>query len=299
MSTNDTKSKSQESKHKKRSKKESSISSVNNLGLKLNKTKSTKSKQLSKEEVEQRSQKIVDGTPKQLSDRSPTKERNSVEISRDSSVLSTEDAESRISTEKPNHVSFEKLNNTPNADMTTVETPNFKPPRNFVRKETQECSSISSLFNESNLEGKQIWYFTVPSTLDISPLESVSSSAIINEEPVFKKNGDEYIFTNDFSETQNYNIIVPDAAKDGYKVVSRPVSRILSLQQIVAETKVKSCKTDPGASIITASKSEIKKEQPNGLKMRFHPLGFFNKPPEIIGDDFSEQRSTEEVDSLL
>lgn len=43
----------------------------------------------------------------------------------------------------------------------------------------------------------------------------------------------------------------------------------------------------------------MKKEQPNGLKMRFHPLGFFNEPPEIIGDDSSELSLNEEADNGL
>lgn len=307
MSLSLSKPNSPENKSHKLGKKQSSKTSVLNLKSKPSYALPS-TKQLSVEDVEHRGLEIVDAKTKLNSSRpssdiessseSRKKKRTAGidnEIRSATSVLSTENEEGGIGSEQTDTVPTKKLKTMPSAEIAHLKASSFKPPRNFERKNPQENAAISALFSESNLEGKEIWYFTMPSTVDISSLKSASSSAIICGEPVIKQNGEEYGFFKESSEARNLRVVTPIASKNGYGVVSRPVYQIFNLQQIVEDTNVKLGKSETEYPTRVVPSSMVKRVQPKGLKMRFHPLGLFNEPPVKMGDDSSDQSSSEEL----
>jgi hypothetical protein len=73
------------------------------------------------------------------------------------------------------------------------------------------------MFTKANLEGKQIWYFTVPASIPISSIQQTSLRAVENSEVIFSSKIGKYGFTQDSAEDKIYSkIMVPRISEDGY-----------------------------------------------------------------------------------
>ncbi|TQS37461.1 hypothetical protein Golomagni_02062 [Golovinomyces magnicellulatus] len=183
------------------------------------------------------------------------------------------------------------------AQTTPSKSPSFQPPKDYVPQKLQENSTVSRLLCESNLKGKQIWYITVPSSLDITTLNSIPSTSIVSGEPVIRKDDDDYEFSSDPSHCQNLKIIVPMASEEGYKIVPKPVSKVLHLQQSLNNTNHSEHEQGTLNSLIKESERKLKKPQPKGLRMRFHPFGCVAREPVVIGDSSSSESSPSDTES--
>lgn len=149
-----------------------------------------------------------------------------------------------------------------------------------------ETPQISQLFSSSNLEGKEIWYITAPASVPLSSIDDLSSQAIEKRENILSHNGDGYSFVPDANEGEAITkVMVPSSSKSGYHtsmhsipvplamlrfVGKTSISRILHIQQTIPRAQFTSKVTTPAVKPV--------RQQPSGLKMRFHPIGFEPEP---------------------
>ena len=85
----------------------------------------------------------------------------------------------------------------------------------------------SQLFKKSSLEGKQVWYFTAPSSLSLSSIEQISLKDVQAGKAVIKHKDSVYGFIEDSAEDKTYTqIMVPDGSDDGYRTSENPSNPI-------------------------------------------------------------------------
>ncbi|KAL7269236.1 hypothetical protein RUND412_008110 [Rhizina undulata] len=149
----------------------------------------------------------------------------------------------------------------------------YKPPPSF--KIIPPSSSITSNpFSAKNLEGKELWFITAPSAAPLSKIEEINPVDVEEGNPILEaKNGRRYCLQSkgkcedgdDEESTAGISIAVPDG-KGGYRIVNKPISKALQL--------VEALPTPPTISTFQIPKSKPVREQPEGLRMRFKPIGF-------------------------
>lgn len=99
----------------------------------------------------------------------------------------------------------------------------YKPPTGFEPTSLNGAPKASQLFKKSNLEGKQIWYFTAPASVPISAVEEMSLQAAKESRTVISHNGSDYGFVQDAAEDKVYTkIMVPSSSDDGYRAGKSP-----------------------------------------------------------------------------
>jgi hypothetical protein len=94
----------------------------------------------------------------------------------------------------------------------------YRPPLGFEQASIDEAPRISQILNNSNLEGKEIWYITAPAAVPLSSLEDLSLQAIQERKQILSYNGDDYAFVPDSSESNaSTKVMVPNSSNDGYR----------------------------------------------------------------------------------
>jgi hypothetical protein len=79
-------------------------------------------------------------------------------------------------------------------------------------------SKSSQIFKKSNLDGKQIWYFTAPASVPISTVEHMSWLDVKNGNAVLNYEGGDYGFLHDSGEDKTHTkIMVPSSSDGGYR----------------------------------------------------------------------------------
>jgi len=73
------------------------------------------------------------------------------------------------------------------------------------------------MFKRSNLEGKQIWYFTAPAAVSISSIEQMSLEDATAGKAILNHNGSKYSFMRDSAENKTYTQIMLLQSSDGYR----------------------------------------------------------------------------------
>lgn len=165
------------------------------------------------------------------------------------------------------------------------------------------------MLKDSSLSGKQIWYFTAPAAVPISTIKKISLLALKEGKSVLEHDGDKYHFKEEAVDSQlSTQILVPEESEEGYQtcmsailksiipaltvpLASRPIDRILHLQQIVELPGIKKANTNAGTPF-----QKVPRPQPKGLRMRFHPVGFDTEKPEKIGSPSSSEDSDSDVE---
>ncbi|KAI1002848.1 hypothetical protein K3495_g5356 [Podosphaera aphanis] len=200
-----------------------------------------------------------------------------------------EEEEEVQSAKKPNIAGDRQKS--PRKSVTQAAPPetSFKPPPGFQLEDSKSTSDETQLFSKSNLEGKQIWYFTAPVSLSVSSLPEISMAAILSGSPVVKHDNDEYGFLSEPTDCRNLaQVLIPKANRPKYGIVSKPVTRIMHLQRILklpgVSTSLTAEETEEKAVIIRTARP-----QPKRLRMRFHPIGTSMTNPENIGSSSSSE----------
>lgn len=73
------------------------------------------------------------------------------------------------------------------------------------------------MFKRSNLEGKQIWYFTAPAAVSISSIKQMPLEDATAGKAILNHNGSEYGFMRDSAEDKTYTLIMVLQSSDGYR----------------------------------------------------------------------------------
>ncbi|RKF83838.1 hypothetical protein GcM3_007026 [Golovinomyces cichoracearum] len=232
-----------------------------------------------------------------LAERNENEAETNADTSSTDSDTGSEIEERSIAGEETVAKPVRETSNASFSQTTSSKFPSFQPPKEYVPQKLQESSSASRLLCESNLKGKQIWYITAPSSLDITSLKSIPSTSLVGGEPVININDDDYEFSSDLSQCQNLKIIAPMASEGGYKIVPKSVSKVLHLQQSLNNTNHSEHEQGTVNSMIKESGRKFKRPQPKGLKMRFHPFGCVARKPVVIGDSSSSESSSSDSES--
>ncbi|KAM3070044.1 hypothetical protein ACMFMG_003924 [Clarireedia jacksonii] len=187
--------------------------------------------------------------------------------------------------------------NTPNGSssktMSTPKPAEFKPPTGFTAASFDDSRKPSQLFDDSKLEAKQIWYITAPATVSIDTIKDMSLRGAKSGKVVLSQNGDEYGFVEDTAENKAYmKLLLPNKAKDGYRIEKRSIDQIFHLQQ------APKLMNDKGSSHATVPAKRPVRKQPKGLRMRYAPVGFGLNGGSSIGYSSDEEdRSGSDLDS--
>ncbi|CAL3971847.1 hypothetical protein PZA11_005116 [Diplocarpon coronariae] len=171
--------------------------------------------------------------------------------------------------------------------------PPFHPPAGFKLSNLDEGSNVSRLLEKSSLEGKQIWYFTAPASIPISTIKEMSLSDAKDGKEILSYMGNSYGFRKDSTEGKTYTkIMVPSSSDDVYKCASESIDRVFHLQQIIRDPAIEN------TSKATIPAKKLVRKQPEGLRMRFKPIGFGAGATGRIGSA-SPEASDKEMEASL
>jgi len=155
--------------------------------------------------------------------------------------------------------------------------PPYEPPPGFepASISTHPSSTISEILASSNLAGKQVWHVTVPASIPVATIKEVSAQSIQSGESILSYKGADYgLVPESGAEASNRALLLPSSRRNYYQPSRIPILKILHLQQLV---KIPN-HAHQSAGIPTSApkpKTHVKavRQQPQGLKMRYHPFG--------------------------
>jgi len=103
--------------------------------------------------------------------------------------------------------------------VTFQKPPPYKAPAGFDKVSVDGTPKLGHMFKKSSLEGKQIWYFTAPSSLPISSMGQISLKDASDGKPIVNHKDMEYGFVRDSAEDKTYTkIMVPNGSDNGYRM---------------------------------------------------------------------------------
>lgn len=93
----------------------------------------------------------------------------------------------------------------------------FAAPTGFERTAKIPSNKSALVFDKTNLEGKQVWYFTAPASVPITAVKKVSLQKVKDGKPTVSHNGSDYGFVREETDKKTYaRIMVPSSTGDGY-----------------------------------------------------------------------------------
>lgn len=162
----------------------------------------------------------------------------------------------------------------------------FKPPTG----KTRPSAAISSAL--SNLEGKQVFHITAPAYLPLSEIKQITFGKVASGEPILSHKGVEYglVETTRQQKQSSETLLVYDEKSNTY--LRKPELRKIESYNIQEIVRLPGLDTLVPSSQGAAKKQPAARPQPRHLKMRFHPVGSTNLPPETVGSS-SESEADE------
>ncbi|KAI0886815.1 DNA-directed RNA polymerase I subunit RPA34.5-domain-containing protein [Annulohypoxylon maeteangense] len=148
---------------------------------------------------------------------------------------------------------------------------------NFVlRKASSDnpAKEVADFFNNTNLEGKQVWYFTAPASLPITVLKDmeIDLSKATTGEALLNHKGDDYgLDLESHATSTQIQLLIPSQGGDKYAALNRGIDSTVHLRRIA--------KFGPGGAVSATATDDYApipkaiREQPQGLKPRFTPIG--------------------------
>ncbi|EFQ31723.1 DNA-directed RNA polymerase I subunit [Colletotrichum graminicola] len=164
--------------------------------------------------------------------------------------------------------------------------------KDFVLRKAQgdeDGKDMSDFFAKAKLDGKQLWYFTVPASIPINVVEKlqIPMDKAQNGDAIFKHHSEDYTVGFDVGSTA-VQLLIPNKKGTRYEQASQKVDKVLHVKrvtQLVGEPRAPR-PNQPNAA----------RPQPPGLKARFRPIGVSDDTPlGSIGLDASPDND-EDVD---
>lgn len=86
----------------------------------------------------------------------------------------------------------------------------YAPPSGFepVSITHDEIPRASQLLQDSNLQGKEVWYITAPASVPLSTIKEFSLQGVEEHKEILSYNGDDYAFVPDASEARAHTKIM-------------------------------------------------------------------------------------------
>ncbi|EWG36956.1 hypothetical protein FVEG_00792 [Fusarium verticillioides 7600] len=157
--------------------------------------------------------------------------------------------------------------------------PNFIAPDFVLRKGDDGTNGrdVAEICNKANLEGKQFWYFTVPSNVPISVVQNleIPMNQSQSTDRLFSHNGEDYgVSFESIAPRGNIQIMIP-SDRPQYQPVTKQIDQVMQVKKITQLGSTKSVAPLP---------KPAPRAQPTGLRARYQPIGV-NEPMGSIGDD--------------
>ncbi|RBR11607.1 uncharacterized protein FIESC28_08941 [Fusarium coffeatum] len=161
-----------------------------------------------------------------------------------------------------------------------VAVPTFMAPDFVLRKgdDGTNGKDVAEVCNKANLEGKQFWYFTVPSNVPISVVQNLeipmNQSSAGNK--LFSHDGEDYGFSfESIAPRGNIQIMIPSADASQYRSAPKQVDQMMQVKKIT--------QLGSDTSVGPAPKP-APRAQPAGLRARYQPIGV-NEPMVNASDE--------------
>lgn len=161
----------------------------------------------------------------------------------------------------------------------------FYPPPGFRPTKLSDTPTTIAALQSSIKAGHQIWYITAPKGVPLTAIENVALQQVLQSEPVLKHKDIDYSFKIEDGKGSS-KLLIPNT--EGYESSPIQVERTLHLQQMVNLPSLSAKQADPSrgadaAAPLRAATVKRKREQPEGLRMRFQPIG--------VVDDVAEEEA--------
>ncbi|KAM4064578.1 DNA-directed RNA polymerase I subunit RPA34.5 domain-containing protein [Hirsutella rhossiliensis] len=152
----------------------------------------------------------------------------------------------------------------------------------FVLRKSGDGTSgqdVARICSQASMQGKQFWYFTVPSGVPISVVQNIEipMDASQRGDRAFTHGGQDFgISFDNMAPKSSIQIMIPSADGSHYQAASQQIDQIMQVRRI----------TQLGAdgSTVGPSENNAPRPQPKGLKARFKPIGV-DTPMGKIGMD--------------
>ncbi|KAM0257601.1 hypothetical protein ACHAQJ_004301 [Trichoderma viride] len=171
-----------------------------------------------------------------------------------------------------------------------VAAPKFIAPDFTLRKGDDGANGqdVARICNEANLQGKQVWYFTVPSNVPISVIQNLEIPMDQSQlgDRIFSHEGQDYGLSFDtMTPKSSIQILIPSASDSKYQPARQQIDQTMHIKRITSLG---------GAATSTAGPAPRRapRPQPKGLRARYQPFGV-NTPMGNIGADAPEDEDVE------
>ncbi|KAH6900193.1 DNA-directed RNA polymerase I subunit RPA34.5-domain-containing protein [Thelonectria olida] len=149
--------------------------------------------------------------------------------------------------------------------------PNFIAPDFVLRKGEDGANGkdVAQICNQANLEGKQFWYFTVPSNVPISVVQNLEIPMDNSQQgnAVFSHDGEDYgVSFESIAPKGNIQILIPSADGSQYQSSSRQISQVMQVKKITQLANFPSAAIGPAAR-------RAPRPQPENLTGRYQAIG--------------------------
>ncbi|KAG8529058.1 uncharacterized protein KY384_005693 [Bacidia gigantensis] len=161
----------------------------------------------------------------------------------------------------------------------------FAPPPSFEPADiaSRPPSKLESAFSSAQLDGRQIWHITAPSSVPFSALKGITTRNITDGSSVLSHAGNDHglVPRLDTDATGSDILLVASTEANEYVHVKIPISNTLNLQRVVKlPSHVPNQHDQADQNIATIRKStKPKNEQPEGLRMRYQAFGIPSASP--------------------
>ncbi|KAJ6782914.1 hypothetical protein PWT90_09571 [Aphanocladium album] len=180
------------------------------------------------------------------------------------------------------------------AQASQIALPQFMPPDFELRKGDQQSNGqdVARVCSEANLQGKQLWYFTLPANIPVSVVENLEFPMDKSQQSgsILSHDGQDYgISFDSMAPTKSIQILIPSGDGSTYKPTHRTVDEVMQIRRI---TQVGATTATPAA---VGSSIKVPRPQPKGLKARFQPIGV-NSDMGTLGLDEDSDSSDDDVE---
>ena len=155
--------------------------------------------------------------------------------------------------------------------------PPYEPPPGFQSAsiEIHPSSKLGDILAPSNLVGKEIWCITVPASVSIASMKEVPLQDISDGANVLSHKGADYCFVPENDGFYGkHALLLPSTTSNEYNPCKTSISKTLHVQQRVKLPNRAQLSAKPTDSTLRPTTHvKIPRQQPTGLKMRFHPFG--------------------------
>ena len=134
------------------------------------------------------------------------------------------------------------------------------------------------MFSRSNLVGKQIWHITAPASIPVDMITQVSLESVAKGEAALSYNSTDYGFVVGGEGGQTPKKLLIMGAGSNYRLAPMDIAQTLQLQQLVKLPSLQLQHSQPSHASQGSTKASVParkpiRQQPEGLRMRFDPLG--------------------------